>query len=97
MSLNDNPVSSLGTGRKAVAEKEKATALASGTPCVWVTISADKKVVVGGSKVVSKAAERAGVLLEAGDTLTIPVADLGQVYIDALEAETSVSYVYGVA
>jgi len=102
MSINDNPVSSLGTGRKTVAEGGKAVALATTTTsCVWVTITAETDntgiITVGGKGVLSKLEERQGVPLEKGDSVTIPVGDLAQVYIDTTVNSDGVTYCYGVA
>lgn len=101
MSINDNPAGSLGNGRKIVAEKEKPEVLAATTGCIWVTIEAETdntgEIIVGGKGVVGKLAERTGRTLDKGESITLEVGDLAQVWLDATVNGDGVTYVYGVA
>ncbi len=101
MSLNANPAGALGNGRKAVTEKEKPEALAPTTACLWVSIEAETdntgEIVVGGKGLVGKLAERTGRTLDKGESITLAVGDLAQVWLDATVNGDGVTYVYGTA
>lgn len=98
MSLLDNPAGTLASGRKTVAEAGKAEALGSGG-CNWVILTAETDntgiIVVGDSKVVAALATRQGTPLSAGDTVTLPVASLGVVYLDTTVNGDGVTFTYG--
>lgn len=102
MSLADNPVGSLGQGRKTVAETGKAVQLTTTTTqCNWVVVTAETDntgiITVGGKGVKAKLEEREGLPLEKGDSITIPVGDLTQVYIDTTVNGDGVTFMYGIA
>lgn len=101
MSLNDNPVGSLGVGRVEIQKDDVAVPLsATPVPCVWVIVYAIFDVVVGGAGVTRESEEAEteleGLLLKAGESITIPVGDLNALYINGPE-ENTVSFLYGIA
>ena len=102
MSIADNPVGSFGTGRQTVKEGGKAVQLSTTTTgCNWVQVTAETDntgiITIGGKNVVAKLEERQGLPLEKGDTATLPVGDLAQVYIDTTVNGDGVTFLYGVA
>jgi hypothetical protein len=102
MSLADNPAGSLGQGRQTIKEAGKPVQLSTTTTgCNWVAITAETDntgiITIGGSGVVAKLEERKGLPLEKGDSTTIPVGDLAQVYIDTTVNGDGVTFIYGIA
>jgi hypothetical protein len=90
----------LSNGRKVVAAAGTAEALAASTSCKTVAITAELDntgvIVVGGSTVVAALATRQGVPLQAGDTITIDIDNLNDVYIDSTVNGDGVTYTYTV-
>lgn len=89
----------LGNGRQTVTTPGTPVALAGSTSCKWVTITGETDntniVVVGGSGVVAALATRTGKPLWPGQSFTIPIDNLADVFIDAITATEGVTYVYG--
>lgn len=96
---NTAPTTGLNTGRKVVTTAGTAVAIASSTTCKWVQITAETDntdlIVVGDSGVVASLSTREGTPLDAGDTLTIPIDNLADVYIDSLVNGEGVTFLYG--
>lgn len=70
------------------------------TPCKWVIVQAQTDntdvVAVGGPKVLATVATGTGVALAAGESITLPVRDLMEVWIDAVVDGEGVRYTYGI-
>lgn len=96
---NDLTTTGLNTGRKVVTTAGTAVALATSTTCKWVQITAETDntdlIVVGDSGVIASLSTREGTPLDAGDTLTIPIDNLADVYIDSLVNGEGVTFLYG--
>lgn len=105
MSLNDNPVSALGTGRLEISTEDKGKAIPlvnSTTPCVWVSVFCQKvggDLVVGGpdTALTEEGLDPEGIPLETNNTITIPINDVAKVYVASAEGDAAVSFMYGVA
>lgn len=84
---------------KAVTSAGTAEALAGSTACKWVTIQAQTDntgvIAVGDSGVVTTVSTGDGILLEAGDTISIPIDNLADVFIDASVSGDGVRFMYG--
>jgi len=89
---------SLGDGRQTVSTAGSAVALAGATTIKEVTITAEEDntgtIVVGGSTVVAALGTRRGAPIEAGDSITLKVDDLAEVYIDTTVNGDGVTYLY---
>ena len=72
---------------------------ASSTPAKWATIQSQTdntgKIAVGAVGVDATIATGTGVLLDPGDTITLPLDNLTDVYIDATVSGEGVRYTYG--
>ena len=90
----------IGDGLKVVTTAGTRVALAASTECKWVIITAATNntgvVVVGGSTVVALLANRRGTPLYAGESMTLPVDNLADIYLDATVNTQGVTYTYGV-
>ena len=88
----------IGDGRKVVAVVGTAEALASATEARVVIITAETNntgtVTVGSSTVVDATATRRGTPLLAGESMTLYIKNLSQVYLDVSVAGDSVTYIY---
>lgn len=88
----------IGHGVKTVSSAGAHEALASSTAAKVVIIQAQTDntdgVAVGGDAVDATVATGNGVLLYAGDTITLEVDDLADVYVDALVSGEGVRYTY---
>lgn len=88
----------IGDGRKVVTTAGTRVTLASSTACKQVAITAETDntgiVVVGGSTVVAALATRQGVPLYAGDSITLDLDNLADIYIDSTVNGDGVTYVY---
>ncbi|MDQ2084703.1 hypothetical protein RA307_31365 [Xanthobacteraceae bacterium Astr-EGSB] len=86
-------------GRKVVTAAGTAEALAVSTVAKFVEITAETDntgiIVVGGSTVVAALATRRGRPLLPGESTTLPISNLSNVYIDATVSGDGVTYVYG--
>jgi len=87
---------SVGNGRKVVASAGTAEALAASTTIKKVIICAETDntdyIVVGGSGVIAALATRQGIPIGPGDTITIDVDNLADVFIDAVVSGEGVTY-----
>lgn len=96
-----NTIADLGIGHgvKTVTTAGTDVALAASTAVQWVMIQAQtdntSMVAVGASGVDATEATGTGILLSPGDAVTLPVADLADVYIDALVNGEGVRFTYG--
>lgn len=88
----------IGDGRKTVAASATAEKLASATKCTSVVITAlaanTGVIVFGASTVVAAAATRRGTPLSAGETASVPIVDLDQIYLDTTVNGEGVSYTW---
>jgi len=92
-------IASIGHGVKVVATAGAHLALVTtSTPAEIVIIQAQtdntSAVAVGGDEVDATVATGNGILLYAGDTITLEIDDLADVYIDALVSGEGVRYIY---
>jgi len=100
MALLDNPVPNIGTGRAVVTTATTAVVVTSSNiPTAWVIIQAETDntgtVAVGDSNVVAALTTERGTVLAAGESVTLPVSDLRQLYIDSTVSGDGVTYTYG--
>lgn len=89
----------LADGLQLVAAAGTAEALVStSTPCRAVLIQARPEntgnVVVGSSTVVAASGTRRGIALVPGQSVTLRVTDLSELYVDAVVSGEGVSFVY---
>ena len=91
-------VTGIGDGRKTVATAGTREALADSTTAKLVIITAETDntgyVVVGGLTVVAALATRRGTPLNAGDSITLEVDDLADVYLDVTVSGDGCTYLY---
>ena len=101
MALLDNPVPGIGGGRATVTTATTAEVLTTAnTSVAWVIIQAETNntglIAVGDSSVVAAAGTQSnGVILSAGESVTLPVADINDLYIDSTVSTDGVMYFYG--
>lgn len=95
----DHTTTGIGHGVTVVTTAGTDVALAASTPAKWVTIQAQSdnttRVAVGATGVDAVIATGNGISLAAGDSITLPVDNLADVFIDALTNGEGVRYVYG--
>ena len=88
----------IGDGRKVVTTAGEREALASSTPATIVIITAETDntgyVVVGGATVVAALATRQGIPLNAGDSVTLEIDNLADVYLDVTISGEGVTFLY---
>ena len=88
----------IGDGRKTVTTAGTAEALAVSTAAKAVIITAETDntgyVVVGGSTVVAALATRRGTPLNAGDSVTLEIDNLADIYLDVTVSGDGVTYIY---
>lgn len=87
------------TGRKTVSSAGTRVQLTtSPTAVTRVVLEALRTnsgiVVVGGSNVVAAQGTRQGISLASGDTVTMHVNDLSDIYVDAVTNDDGVSYMW---
>lgn len=91
-------ITSIADGRKVVTTAGTRVTLAASTACKQVIITAETDntglVVVGGSTVVAALATRQGVPLYAGDSITLEIDNLADVYLDSTVSSDGVTYAY---
>jgi hypothetical protein len=92
-------VTGIADGRKVVATAgSRETLVAATTSCKKVDIVAELDntgvIVVGGSTVVAAAATRRGVPLEAGDSYSMEIDDLVDIYLDTTVNGDGVTFIY---
>jgi hypothetical protein len=89
---------SVGDGRKTVTTGGTAEALASSTSIKSVVITAETDntgvIVVGGSTVVAALGTRRGTPLSAGESLSLEIDNLADVYLDTTVNGDGVTYTY---
>lgn len=89
----------IGHGVKVVTTAGTDVVLASTTPAKWVTIQAQTdntgNIAVGGVGVDATEATGTGVLLDAGQSVTLAIDNLADVYIDSSVNGEGVRYTYG--
>jgi hypothetical protein len=90
--------SEVNDGRQIVTIPGTAVALATSTVCKRVTVVAEFSntgtITVGSSTVIDAEATRRGIPLYPGDSYTLDVDDLDEVFIDAEVATDGVSYTF---
>ena len=95
----EHTTTAVGHGVKTVASAGTDEALASSTPAKWVTVQAQTdnsgNIAVGGPGVDATEATGTGILLSAGESITLAVDNLMDVYIDASVSGEGVRYLYG--
>lgn len=101
MSIFTGPAKRLGNGNTVVTTAGTQVQLtATRTPCAWVIVTAAPanggNITVGGPDVDATADAESGVTLDALQSVTIPVADLSEVWVDTTNSGDEVGYVYGV-
>jgi hypothetical protein len=93
--------STIGTGSKNVTTAGTQVQLtATATPCSWLTVTARPAntgyIAVGGSAVDCTAgSEQAFAILDAGQSVSVPVNDVSKVYIDSTVNGEGVAFGYG--
>ncbi len=91
-------ITGIADGRKVVAAAATAEALAGATTCQRVDITAETDntgiIVVGGSTAVALLASRQGTPLSAGDSYSLEIDDLADVFIDATVSGDGVTFTY---
>lgn len=91
---------SLGHGVMTVTTGGSDLVLAASTACKWVCIQAQtdntNPVAVGASGVDAAIATGTGVILYAGETITLLVDNLADVYVDSITSGEGVRYTYGI-
>lgn len=91
-------VTGIADGRTTVTTAGTRVVLASSTACKQVIITAETDntgyVVVGGSTCVAALATRRGIPLAPGDSVTIEIDNLNDVYIDSAVSTDGVTYAY---
>lgn len=85
-------------GRTTVTTAGTRVALASSTACKQVAITAETDntglIVVGGSTCVAALATRRGIPLNPGDTITLDIDNLADIFIDSTVNTDGVTYLY---
>jgi len=96
----NQPAASLGHGVKTITTPGSDEALAANTPCQYVVVQAQKDntgiIAIGASGVDATIATGTGIILEPGDTFTLNVDNLADVYVDSVESGDGVRFTYGV-
>lgn len=92
-------ITTIKDGRKYVTTAATREALvSSSTPAKLVIITAETDntgvIVVGGSTVVAAVLTRRGIPLLAGDSVTLDVDDLADIYLDTTVSLDGVTYIY---
>ena len=91
-------ITGIANGRKVVAAAATAEALAGATTCQRVDITAETDntgvIVVGGTTCIALLATRQGTPLNAGDSYSIDIDDLADVFIDATVSGEGVTFTY---
>ena len=99
MSLLSNPASSIVSGRKAVTTAGTEVALSTDkSRIVSVTIQAETdntgRIVVGDSSIVAtEGATAQGLVLTAGDSITLNISQLSGIYIDSTVNGDGVTFI----
>lgn len=95
----DHSSTGIGHGVTTVTTAGTDVALASSTAAKWVTIQAQTDntgwIAVGATGVDATEATGTGVLLDAGESITLPIDNLADVFIDSTVNGEGVRYTYG--
>lgn len=95
----DHSTTGLGHGVTTVTTAGTDVALAGSTAAKWVTVQAQTDntgwIAVGATGVDATEATGNGVLLDAGESITLPVDNLADVFIDSTVNGEGVRYTYG--
>lgn len=97
MPLLDNPGSSLTVGRKEVTTAGTRVQLSTDTARIlYVVITAETNntnpVTIGGTGVVGALLTREGTPLAPGDSITLPIAQLSAIWLDAITNTEGVTF-----
>jgi hypothetical protein len=100
VAVDPNTPTAIGEGTKTVTTAATPVQLHADTAAKWVIITAQEdntsKIAVGGTNAVrATIATGGGTPLNPGDDLILPVANLNQVWIDALVNGEGVRFTYG--
>jgi len=95
----DHTTTGIGHGVKIVTTAGTDVVLAESTAAKWVTIQAQTDntglIAVGGSGVDATEATGTGVALAAGESITLPIDNLADIYIDSTVNGEGVRFTYG--
>lgn len=95
----DHTTTGIGHGVKTVTSAGTDEVLAASTAAKWIVIQAQTDntgvVAVGGSGVDATVATGNGVALQAGESITLPIDNLADLYVDATVSGEGVRYIYG--
>jgi hypothetical protein len=95
----DHNTTGIGHGVKTVTTAGTDVVLAASTAAKWVTVQSQTDntgmIAVGASGVDATVATGTGVLLAAGESITMPVDNLADVFIDSTVNGEGVRYTYG--
>lgn len=95
----DHSSTGIGHGVKTITSAGTDEALAGSTAAKWVTVQSQTDntgwIAVGATGVDATEATGSGVLLDAGESITLPVDNLADVFIDATVNGEGVRYTYG--
>lgn len=95
----DHSSTGIGHGVKTVTSAGTDEALAGSTAAKWVTVQSQTDntgwIAVGATGVDATEATGTGVLLDAGESITMPIDNLADVFIDATVSGEGVRYTYG--
>lgn len=95
----DHSTTGIGSGVTTVTTAGTDVVLAASTAAKWITVQAQTDnsgfIAVGASGVDATVATGTGVLLAAGETLSMPIDNLADIYIDSTVSGEGVRYTYG--
>lgn len=95
----DHTSTGLGHGNTSVTTAGTDVALAGSTAAKWVTVQArtsnTARVAVGATGVDATLTTGNGILLSPGESITLPIDNLADVFVDSLVNGEGVRYVYG--
>ena len=95
----DHSTTGIGSGVTTVTTAGTDVVLAASTAAKWITVQAQTDnsgfIAVGASGVDATVATGTGVLLAASETLSMPIDNLADIYIDSTVSGEGVRYTYG--
>jgi len=96
--LTEHNITGIGDGLKVVTTAGTDVALAAATAAKLVIIQAQTDntsiIAVGATGVDATVATGIGIVLYPGESITLPIADLADIYIDSLVNGEGVRYIY---
>lgn len=99
LTVSDHATRTLGHGVKTVTTAGTDVVLANSTPAKWVLLQAQTDntgyIAIGTAGVDATVATGNGVLLNAGESITLPIDNLADIYIDSIVSGDGVRYLYG--